>query len=53
MAKEVKGSSNFIYDEKGTSLVSEQIMNAYNSGVVDQTDGQFDMNKFSEHDEVE
>lgn len=53
MKRVPKGSSNFIYDDEGTNYVSEQIMNAYNSGVVDQTDGQFDMNKFSESDELE
>lgn len=28
--------SAFTYDENGTKEVSEQIMNAYNSGVIDQ-----------------
>lgn len=53
MKKLPKEASSFIYDEEGTNHVSEQIMNAYNSGVVDQTDGQFDMAKFAESDVVE
>jgi hypothetical protein len=32
---------NLIYDDQGTSIVSEQIMNAYNFGVVDQENGEF------------
>ncbi|MCQ6274385.1 hypothetical protein JMM81_05250 [Bacillus sp. V3B] len=35
---------SFIYDEQGTKEVSEQIMNAYNSGVIDQEDGSFHWN---------
>jgi len=46
--KESKGSSAFFYDEQGTGVVSEQIMNAYNSGVIDQSDGAFDMSKFTD-----
>ena len=36
--------NSFIYDEQGTKEVSEQIMNAYNSGVMDQEDGSFQWN---------
>jgi hypothetical protein len=43
--KESKGDSRYFYDEQGTNHVSEQIMNAYNSGVIDQSDGQFIMPK--------
>jgi hypothetical protein len=32
---------NLTYDDQGTNMVSEQIMDAYNSGVIDQEDGQF------------
>jgi hypothetical protein len=45
MSKESRGASSIIYDEQGTSQVSEQIMDAYNSGVIDQSDGQFIMPK--------
>lgn len=36
--------NSFIYDERGTKEVSEQIMDAYNSGVIDQEDGSFHWN---------
>jgi hypothetical protein len=32
---------NLTYDDQGTNMVSEQIMDAYNFGVIDQEDGQF------------
>lgn len=31
-----KGQYQYIYDEAGAEEVSEQIMNSYNSGVIDQ-----------------
>ncbi|WP_449621475.1 hypothetical protein [Robertmurraya sp. Marseille-Q9965] len=43
----------YYYDEQGTNQVSEQIMNAYNSGVIDQADGQFDMSQFPTAEETE
>ncbi|MEQ2527009.1 hypothetical protein WMO40_09870 [Bacillaceae bacterium CLA-AA-H227] len=43
----------YFYDEQGTDQVSEQIMNAYNSGVIDQPDGQFDMSQFPTAEETE
>jgi hypothetical protein len=39
--REPKKQLNLTYDEKGTDLVSEHIMDAYNSGVMDQKNGQF------------
>lgn len=51
MKKDPKVSSNYFYDEQGASYVSEQIMNAYNSGVIDQSDGTFDLSKFAETEE--
>ena len=51
MVKESHNSSfGFLYDDQGERQVSEQIMNAYNSGVIDQEDGQFDMNKHVDHE---
>ena len=32
---------NLIYDDQGTNIVSEQIMAAYNFGVMDQENGEF------------
>ena len=32
---------NLIYDDQGTNIVSEQIMEAYNFGVMDQENGEF------------
>jgi hypothetical protein len=32
---------NLTYDDQGTNIVSEQIMDAYNSGVMDQENGEF------------
>ncbi len=32
---------NLTFDDQGTNIVSEQIMDAYNFGVIDQEDGQF------------
>ena len=34
-------SLNLIYDDQGTNIVSEQIMEAYNFGVMDQENGAF------------
>jgi len=55
MAKEPKKNVSFDYDEQGTKQVSEQIMNAYNGGVIDQADGQYDSLKdqSEEADEME
>jgi hypothetical protein len=40
--------NEFIYDEQGAKEVSEQIMDAYNSGVVDQEDASFNqMRKYN------
>ncbi|MBT2689341.1 hypothetical protein J7I93_14200 [Bacillus sp. ISL-47] len=41
--REPKAQSPFFYDEQGTNEVSAQIMNAYNSGVIDQSNAHFDM----------
>jgi len=47
MKKEkIKGQSHYIYDQQGESQVSAQIMDAYNSGVIDQEDGQFDNERY-------
>ncbi len=43
---EIKGQSHYIYDQQGECSVSEQIMDAYNSGVIDQVNGQFDNEKY-------
>ncbi len=34
-------SLNLTYDDQGTNIVSEQIMDAYNFGVMDQENGEF------------
>lgn len=39
--KQPKGQSHYIYDNQGEGEVSQQIMDAYNSGVIDQPNGQF------------
>lgn len=44
--REIKGQSHYIYDQQGEKHVSAQIMNAYNSGVIDTSDGQFDNEKY-------
>lgn len=44
--EEMKGQSHYIYDQQGENSVSAQIMDAYNSGVIDQPNGQFDNEKF-------
>jgi hypothetical protein len=41
--REPKAQSPYLYDEQGTNEVSAQIMNAYNSGVIDQSNADFDM----------
>lgn len=38
----LKGQLQYIYDEKGADKVSEQIVDAYNSGVIDREDGRYD-----------
>jgi hypothetical protein len=45
-----KGQSAYIYDDQGANQVSEQIMDSYNSGVIDQEDGRFDTSKFLENE---
>ena len=45
------GPSSYFYDDQGAKQVIEQIVNAYNSGVIDQEDGQFDMAKHAEIEE--
>lgn len=42
MPKEPKGQSHYIYDDQGHSQVSAQIMDSYNSGVIDQENGRVD-----------
>lgn len=37
-----KSQFQYIYDEKGADKVSEQIVDAYNSGVIDREDGRYD-----------
>lgn len=49
--KEQRLTQNYIYDEQGTNEVSAQIVSAYNSGVIDQPDGQFDLTAHSYPDE--
>ncbi|WP_200870047.1 hypothetical protein [Cytobacillus firmus] len=41
--REPKAESAYFFDEQGTNEVSAQIMNAYNSGVIDQPNAEFDM----------
>lgn len=41
--RDPKGKSNYFFNEEGTNEVSEQIMDAYNSGVIDQTNANFDL----------
>lgn len=38
--KQPKGQSHYIYSNQEDSDVSQQIMDSYNSGVIDQEDGQ-------------
>ncbi|MDZ5472507.1 hypothetical protein SM124_12175 [Bacillus sp. 31A1R] len=40
--KQPKGQSHYIYDHQGEGEVSQQIMDSYNSGVIDQEHGQLD-----------
>ena len=42
--------SPYQFDDQGANYVSEQIMNAYNNGVIDQENGQFDMEKHIDMD---
>lgn len=51
--KEPKKGLNFDYDEQGTEQVSEQIMNAYHSGVIDQADGHYETLKDESEQEDE
>lgn len=53
MKKEPKKALHFDYDEQGTEQVSEQIMNAYNSGVIDQADGHYETLKAESEQEDE
>lgn len=46
MKKQRESLNQFFYDEQGESLVSQQIMNAYNGGVIDSIDGQYDMSYY-------
>jgi hypothetical protein len=41
--REPQAGSAYFFDEQGTNEVSAQIMNAYNSGVIDQPNAEFDM----------
>ncbi|MCS0671081.1 hypothetical protein [Cytobacillus firmus] len=41
--REPQAGSAYFFDEEGTNEVSAQIMNAYNSGVIDQPNAEFDM----------
>jgi hypothetical protein len=41
--REPKAGSGYFFDEQGANEVSAQIMNAYNSGVIDQPNAEFDM----------
>ncbi|GLB58496.1 hypothetical protein [Cytobacillus sp. NCCP-133] len=41
--REPKAQAAYFFDEQGANEVSAQIMNAYNSGVIDQSNAQFDM----------
>lgn len=38
----LKNQAQYIYDEKGADKISEQIIDAYNSGVIDREDGRYD-----------
>lgn len=38
----LKNRALYIYDEKGADKISEQIIDAYNSGVIDREDGRYD-----------
>lgn len=40
--KELKNRVLYIYDEKGADKTSEQIIDAYNNGVIDREDGRYD-----------
>ncbi|WP_173719858.1 hypothetical protein [Bacillus massilinigeriensis] len=45
--------SQYYYDEQGAGHVSQQIVDAYNSGVIDSESGQFDMDKFNRNQSIE
>lgn len=51
--REPKSQPNLFFDEDGTNAVSEQIMDVYNSGVIDQSNANFDLDAGQEESEGE
>lgn len=49
--RDPKERSNYFFSEEGTNEVSEQIMDAYNSGVIDQVDASIDLDTKTEEGE--
>lgn len=41
--RDPKERSNYFFNEEGTNEVSKQIMEVYNSGVIDQSNANFDL----------
>jgi hypothetical protein len=41
--KDPNSQMNLFFDEEGTSQISDQIMDVYNSGVIDQSNANFDL----------
>lgn len=52
--KDKQKDGPYFYDEEGLNEVNAQIVDAYNSGVIDQPNGNFQMSKMDEsEDEIE
>ncbi|WNS74584.1 hypothetical protein RRV45_16955 [Bacillus sp. DTU_2020_1000418_1_SI_GHA_SEK_038] len=41
--RDPKAQANYFFNEEGQNEVSEQIMDAYNSGVIDQANANFNL----------
>ncbi|MEH7345966.1 hypothetical protein V7122_19165 [Bacillus sp. JJ1532] len=41
--RDPKAQANYFFNEEGQNEVSEQIMDAYNSGVIEQSDATFNL----------
>ncbi|MBP2241396.1 hypothetical protein J2Z40_001959 [Cytobacillus eiseniae] len=50
--REPENKANLFFDEDGANIVSEQIMDVYNSGVIDQSNANFDLDAGQEDAET-
>jgi hypothetical protein len=53
MKRDPNQQSRYIYDENGHKEVSEQIMNSYNSGFIDQGTANANQNDYAEAEDMQ